>query len=59
MMYTKVQAGDVYDILVPSDYMIQRLIDEELLQKLDLSKVDCMDVLSEDVKGHSYDPKNE
>ena len=26
MMYTKIQAGDAYDILVPSDYMIERLL---------------------------------
>ena len=39
MMYTKVQAGDVYDILVPSDYMIQRLIAEDALMELDLSKI--------------------
>jgi hypothetical protein len=37
MMYTKLQSGDSYDILVPSDYMIQRLIEEGALQELDLS----------------------
>ena len=58
-MYIKVANGEAYDLLIPSDYMIQRLIDEELLQKLDMSKINCMDVLSEDVKGHTYDPKNE
>lgn len=58
-MYIKVVNGESYDILVPSDYMIQRLIQEELLQKLDHSKLDCMDLLTEDVKGLPYDPKNE
>ena len=58
-MYIKVANGESYDLLIPSDYMIQRLIDEELLQKLDMSKINCMDVLSDDVKGHTYDPKNE
>ena len=58
-MYIKVANGESYDLLIPSDYMIQRLIDEELLQKLDQSALTCMDVLSDDVKGHSYDPKNE
>lgn len=58
-MYIKVANGESYDILVPSDYMIQRLIQEELLQKLDHSKLDCMELLTEDVKGLPYDPKNE
>ena len=58
-MYIKVVNGESYDILVPSDYMIQRLIQEDLLQKLDHSKLDCMDLLTEDVKGLPYDPKNE
>ena len=39
--------------------MIQRLIQEDLLQKLDHSKLDCIDLLTEDVKGLPYDPKNE
>lgn len=58
-MYIKVANGESYDILVPSDYMIQRLIEEDLLQKLDHSKLDCLDLLTEDVKGLPYDPKNE
>ncbi len=58
-MYIKVANGEAYDILVPSDYMIQRLISEDLLQKLDHSKLDCMDKLTESVKGLPYDPKNE
>ena len=58
-MYIKVVNGESYDILVPSDYMIQRLIQEDLLQKLDHSKLDCMELLTEDVKGLPYDPENE
>ena len=58
-MYIKVANGESYDILVPSDYMIQRLIDENLLQKLDSSKLKCMDLLSDDVKNPPYDKKNE
>ena len=42
-MYIKVANGEAYDILVPSDYMIQRLISEGYLQKLDKSKLNCMD----------------
>ena len=35
MMYTKLASGETYDVLVPSDYMIERLIKEEYLQSID------------------------
>ncbi|MBR4163825.1 MAG: ABC transporter substrate-binding protein [Solobacterium sp.] len=37
MMYTKLLGGNSYDVLVPSDYMIEQLMQEGLLQKLDQS----------------------
>ena len=58
-LYIKVANGESYDILVPSDYMIQRLIDEGYLQKLDYSSLDCMDNLCESVLNLPYDPENE
>lgn len=58
-MYIKVANKEAYDILVPSDYMIERLISEGYLQKLDKSKLTCMDKLNKAVKGLPYDPKNE
>ena len=58
-MYIKVVNKEAYDILVPSDYMIERLISEGYLQKLDKSKLTCMDKLNKAVKGLPYDPKNE
>lgn len=58
-MYIKVANQEPYDLLVPSDYMIQRLIEEDLLQKLDKSKLDCMDELTDAVKGLPYDPDND
>ncbi|MCI6059826.1 MAG: extracellular solute-binding protein [Dorea sp.] len=58
-MYIKVANGEAYDILVPSDYMIQRLIEEDYLQKLDQSKLDCLDKLDDAVKNLPYDPGNE
>lgn len=58
-MFIKVANGEAYDILVPSDYMIQRLIEEEYLQKLDHSKLDCMDKLTDAVVGLPYDENNE
>ena len=58
-MYIKVANGETYDILIPSDYMIERLIKEDLLQKIDKSQVLNMDFINEEVKNLSYDPGNE
>ena len=58
-MYIKVANGEAYDILIPSDYMIERLISEDLLQKIDMDQVSNMDFINEDVKGLPYDPENE
>lgn len=58
MMYTKLQAGDTYDVLVPSDYTIERLMAEGMLQELDLSKIPNIENLADGVKNLSYDPDN-
>lgn len=39
MMYTKLQSGDKYDVLIPSDYMVERLMGEDYLAKLDYTKI--------------------
>lgn len=57
-MYIKVANGESYDILIPSDYMIERLISEDYLQELNQDLLTCWDVLDEDVKNISYDPEN-
>ncbi len=58
-MYIKVTNGESYDIIIPSDYMIQRLLEEGYLQKLDQSLITCWDDLNPVVKGQPYDPNNE
>ncbi len=58
MMYTKLSAGDSYDVLIPSDYMIERLINEDYLQPLDMEIITNIDLLSEDCLGLDYDPDN-
>ena len=58
MMYTKLQAGDSYDVLVPSDYMIERLIKEDALAELDHSLIPNLSNLAEGVKNLPYDPDN-
>ncbi|MCR5161333.1 MAG: ABC transporter substrate-binding protein [Lachnospiraceae bacterium] len=57
-MYIKVANGDAYDILVPSDYMIERLLKEGLLQPLNKEKITCLDLLADGVKNLPYDPDN-
>lgn len=58
LMYTKLQGGESYDVLVPSDYMIERLIQEDKLQPLDTHVITNVTSLAEGVKGLSYDPDN-
>lgn len=57
-MYIKIANGESYDLLIPSDYMIQRLIEEELVQPLYPELLECMDLLVDDVKNLPYDPNN-
>ncbi len=59
MMYTKLQAGDSYDILVPSDYMIERLIKEDALLALDLEKIPNLTNLTDEVRNLPFDPENQ
>lgn len=58
-MYTKIMSGETYDILVPSDYMIERLIKEDKLAKIDWDKIPNKTNLNTDVQGQSFDPDNE
>lgn len=59
-MYIKVANGDAYDVLVPSDYMIQRMMQEKMLQKLEPeTRKECLGELVDATKGLPYDPKNE
>lgn len=59
MMYTKLMAGDRYDVVIPSDYMIERLMKEDYLQKIDKSLIPNMENMDEAVLGMSYDPDND
>ncbi len=59
-MYTKLLANtSSYDIIIPSDYMIERLISEGYVQELDKSKLTCLDYLYDGVKNMDYDPNND
>ena len=57
-MYTKIKSGAEYDVLVTSDYMIERLIKEEQLQPIDWSKITNKDAIDPDVMDFAFDPDN-
>ena len=58
-MYTKLRSGSVnYDVIIPSDYMISRLIQEDMLMKLDFSQIPNYSNIDEQYKNLIYDPKN-
>lgn len=59
-MYSKLKSGAVsYDIIIPSDYMIERLNAEGMLQKLDFSKIPNYKYIDEEYKNLYFDEKNE
>lgn len=49
IMYTKLLSGNNYDVIVPSDYMIERLMEEDLIQPLDYSYMTNLDDLDQEV----------
>ncbi len=57
-MYKKLMAGESYDLLIPSDYMIERLIRQKVLQPLDKTVITNVSQLSDSVKNLSFDPNN-
>jgi len=58
ILWTQLQSGEPWDILVPSDYMIERLIAKKMLQPLDHSIITNLDSLAEGVKNLDFDPDN-
>lgn len=51
--------GRGYDLIVPSDYAVKKLLDEGLLKKIDHTKLNFVSDLNPLLLGHSFDPKNE
>ncbi|MGI6167634.1 MAG: ABC transporter substrate-binding protein [Eubacteriales bacterium] len=61
-MYAKLSSGAAnYDVIFPSDYMVERLISEGLLAKLDFSNIPNIKHIDEKFLGENayYDPTNE
>ena len=59
-MFAKIKAGaSDYDILFPSDYTIKRMIDEEMLYKLDFENIPNYQYIDSKFKNLAYDFNNE
>jgi len=59
-MYIKVKSGaSKYDLIISTEYMIERMINENLVNKLNFDNIPNYKYISEDFKNHVYDPDNE
>ncbi len=59
-MYVKLKGGGSdYDVAFPSDYMIERMIKEDILEKIDFNNVPNYKYIDERFKNLAYDPNNE
>lgn len=59
-LYAKLKGGGAsYDIIIPSDYMISRMIHENMLQKLDFGNIPNFKYITDTFVNPEYDPQNE
>lgn len=58
-MYTKLKAGgSTFDVIIPSDYMVEKLISEDMLLPLNLENIENFRYVDEAFKDPTYDPGN-
>ncbi|MBQ8851065.1 MAG: extracellular solute-binding protein, partial [Oscillibacter sp.] len=58
-LYSQLKNGGAdFDVVVPSDYMIARLISEDMLAEIDYENVPNYDLIDDRFKNLSYDPEN-
>lgn len=59
-LYAKLKSGGGdYDVIIPSDYMIGKMVQEGMLEKLDMDNIPNFDLILDSCKGLPYDPQNE
>ena len=59
-LYTRLKNGGVsYDVIIPSDYMIARMIREDMLLPLDFENIPNYELVDEQFKNQPYDPENQ
>jgi len=60
IMYQKLKSTPgSYDLVIPSDYMIEKMIKEDMVEKLDFNNIPNYQYIDEKYKNLSYDPNNE
>ncbi len=58
-MYTRLSTGaEVYDVVIPSEYMIERLIKEDLVAELNLDNIPNLENVLDSLRDPIYDPGN-
>lgn len=58
-MYVKIkQGGSSYDVAMPSDYMIKKMLDEDMLEEINYDNVPNMDGIGDQYKNLGFDPEN-
>ena len=59
-LYAKLKGGgSSYDVIIPSDYMIAKMIEEGMVQKLDYSNIPNFKYIMDNFRNQAYDPENE
>ena len=59
-LYAKLKGGGAsYDVIIPSDYMISKMIKEDLIQKINLDNIPNYKYIMDNFRNMSYDPENE
>ncbi len=59
-MHAKVMTGRTnYDVVFPSDYMVERMIEEDMLLKINFDNIPNYKNIGDEFKNLAYDPKNE
>ena len=59
IMYSKLKNGGItVDVIIPSDYMIARMISEDMLLELDFDNIPNYQYIDENFRNTSYDPEN-
>ena len=58
-LYAQLKSGASYDVVIPSDYMISRLIRDDLIQKIDTSDLKNYENIAPEYKGLYFDPTDE
>ena len=60
IMYQKLKSSPgSYDLVIPSDYMIEKMIKEDMVEKIDFNNIPNYEYIGDQYKNLSYDPNNE